>query len=524
MENAPGSDSPRNVATKSRRRRWPYVLLGFILVVAVAAGLFALASRLPVVTSTTATQPNSGAGVYSLAGGGACVRLGDKPSPPYANIRTTHDTSQAHSETSVAVDPKNPLHLVGGAKYFPDRSRYVFQVGYVSSTDGGCTWQDGGALPGFPRSYITSDPVFAFGDGGRAYAAAIYTDNDKDSGIAVWSSADGGKTFGQPTRVFDDPTGAVFSDKGWIAVDHRNTPQRGNIYAVWSYDHLGGCNEDGTCGQQVAFSRSTDGGKSFSPPQLIEGQAPFCTDHYPRRPIGSLDCDLGLGATPTVLSDGTIAVAFSYLAPDGHSEPTRMLVVTSTDGGNSWTPPVLVATVHDIFGVFPHERYRVVSLPAFAADPQSNRLYLAWADESTGDSDILLSTSTDRGKSWSRPVRVNDDPLRNGAQQFFPQLAVAPNGVVSVSFFDTRLDPVHHLIDAYLTQSLDMGATFLPNVRVTTSGFDPSIAAPRDESGAAFIGDYHGLAADNHFVHLFWNDTRTGAQEVFTAAVPSAQP
>ncbi len=518
MDNPAESDAPQGAG----KRRWPLVLLGLALVVAVVIGVFAVVSRLPLITSTTPS--NSATSAYSLAGGGACVRLGDKPRPPYANIRTTHDTFQAHSETSVAVDPNNPLRLVGGAKFFPDRTRYVFQVGYVTSTDGGCTWQDGGLLPGFPGRYLTSDPVFAFGESGQAYAAALYTDENKDSGIALWRSADGGKTFGQPTHVFDDLTGAVFSDKEWIAIDRGNGPGRGNIYVVWSYDHFGGCNEDGTCGQQVAFSRSTDGGRTFSPPKLIEGMAPFCTVRYPRRPAGSLDCDLGLGATPAVLPDGTIAVAFSYLAPDGHSAPTRLLVVTSTDGGATWTSPTLAATVDDIFGTLPGERYRVASLPAFAADPHANRLYLAWADKSTGDSDILLSTSTDRGVSWSQPVHVNDDPLRNGAQQFQPQLAVAPNGVVSVSFFDTRLDPARHLIDAYLAQSLDAGATFLPNVRVTASGFDPSIAAPRDESGAEFIGDYQGLAADNTFVHLFWNDTRTGDQEVFTAAVPSAQP
>jgi len=43
-----------------------------------------------------------------------------------------------------------------------------------------------------------------------------------------------------------------------------------------------------------------------------------------------------------------------------------------------------------------------------------------------------------------------------------------------------------------------------------------------NSGGSQFIGDYQGLAADNLFVHPFWNDTRTGLQEIFTAAVPSA--
>lgn len=50
------------------------------------------------------------------------------------------------------------------------------------------------------------------------------------------------------------------------------------------------------------------------------------------------------------------------------------------------------------------------------------------------------------------------------------------------------------------------------------------VDAPLDEYGQQFIGDYQGLAADNYFAHPFWNDTRTGSQEIFTAAVPGAQP
>jgi len=59
---------------------------------------------------------------------------------------------------------------------------------------------------------------------------------------------------------------------------------------------------------------------------------------------------------------------------------------------------------------------------------------------------------------------------------------------------------------------------------VTSQSWDPTIKAPTDTNGLQFIGDYQGLAVDNRFVHAFWNDTRTGDQEIFTAAVPSAQP
>ncbi|TME09352.1 MAG: exo-alpha-sialidase, partial [Chloroflexi bacterium] len=220
---------------------------------------------------------------------------------------------------------------------------------------------------------------------------------------------------------------------------------------------------------------------------------------------------------------GTLAVAFPYIDLMSGPIPTRLLLTTSPDGGTTWTTPALIATIHDIMGPFPPERYRNLSLPAFACDLKTGQLYITWSDKGYGDADILFSTSKDRGQTWTTPIRVNDDPLRNGANQFQPQLVVAPDGVISISFFDTRVDPQHRLIDVFLAQSTNKGASFLKNVCVTTQSWDPAVDAPIDRSGQQFIGDYQGLAADNHFVHLFWNDTRTGKQEIFMAAVPSAR-
>ena len=166
----------------------------------------------------------------------------------------------------------------------------------------------------------------------------------------------------------------------------------------------------------------------------------------------------------------------------------------------------------------------VTASPLCGCDPATGQLYAAWADNATGDADILFATSRDGGRTWSAPLRVNDDPPRDGANQFQPQLAVAPNGVVSVTFFDTRLDLQHHLIDVFLAQSVDHGGSFRQNVRVTTRSWEPKIDAPVDPDHLQFIGDYQGLAVDNQYVHPFWNETRTGAQEIFTAAIPSAAP
>ena len=452
-----------------------------------------------------------------------CAR--QSPSSIATNIRVSNDAYKAHSEPMLAINPANPLNLVGGSKFFTDPARYRFQIGTYTSFDGGCSWTDNGVLPGFAPSETTSDVTIAFGPENRVYVAVLYTDNARDSGVAVSTSTDGGKTFGQPVHAYDDPTGTVFSDKPWITVDMSNGPYRGSVYVAWSHDFGGSCGFENACKQGVGFARSVDGGASFSAARQVEGAAPFCTNPAPGRSPDDRACDAALGAVPAVLPDGTLAVAYDYMDVTSSGKiPTRLAVITSPDGGATWTSLVLIATISDILGVFSPDRYRNVSLPAFAADPAQGRLYVTWADKRTGDSDILFAASSDQGRTWSAPARVNDDGARDGANQFQPQLAVAPNGVVTVSFFDTRRDSHHHLIDVYLAQSVNGGASFLPNVRVTSQSWDPTVDAPVDGSGLQFIGDYQGLAVNNQYVLPFWNDTRTGSQEIFTALVPSAQP
>ena len=479
-------------------------------------------------TPTRTPGPTSTAG-YSLTGGGSCVTLGQHPQPPFLNVRVSHDRYLAHSEPMLAKNPNNPLNLVGGTKFFTNPARYQFQIGYFASFDGGCTWTDSGVLPGFQQQFtLTSDISFAFGRHNDVYAGVLYQTRSGMSGIAVSRSSDGGKTFGNPVSVIETPGDKVFHDKPWITVDTTNGPHKGNVYVVWSYDYGNDCGQGNPCVNEVAFSRSTDGGQTFSSPAFIEGSAPFCANPLPDRPPHSTRCDAAIGATPVVEPDGTIAVgfavAFETILDKARYLPTMLVVTTSPDGGTTWASPVLIANIHDVFGWFPPEKYRNESLPAFACDPRTGQLYITWSDKGKGDPDILFSTSRDHGRTWTPPLRVNDDPVGNGANQFQPQMAVAPDGVISISFFDTRLDPSHRLIDVYLAQSIDQGASFLKNERVTTQSWDPAVDAPVDEYGSQFIGDYQGLAADNLFVHPFWNDTRTGAQEIFTAAVPSVVP
>jgi Neuraminidase (sialidase) len=147
---------------------------------------------------------------------------------------------------------------------------------------------------------------------------------------------------------------------------------------------------------------------------------------------------------------------------------------------------------------------------------------VAWADMRNGDADILASSSTDGGQTWSEPVRINHDPLGNGTDHFQPAVAVAPNGTYTCAWFDRRYDLQNRLIDEEIAQSTDDGATWGRNIRVTKHSWNPAIDAPEPEGKPTntFIGDYQALAADNRTVHPLWNDTQNGiSQEIETAVL-----
>src|SRR5438132_1687957 len=84
------------------------------------------------------------------------------------------------------------------------------------------------------------------------------------------------------------------------------------------------------------------------------------------------------------------------------------------------------------------------------------------------------------------------------------------------------------LVDLYYAQSLDGGATWEPNIRVTSVSSDASLA-PLTSDGY-MLGDYQGIAEPTSSsvpAIPVWIDTRTGDPDPFVAqiqAIPSGSP
>ncbi len=433
------------------------------------------------------------------------------------DVIASRDGNAPHVELHIAANPRNRSNLIGGAISHtrPDGTP-ASKVYYTM--DGGLSWSDVSFAE--QLRWGGGDPQVAFAETGTGFFATLTTGPDDFNRnralLHVYRSEDGGATWDKPAMLgwsYDHPM---------MTVDRTRGPFGGRVYISVLYGrdyHLG-------------LFRSSDDGRSFI------GPADFW--------VGT---DIGGNVLPmVVLSDGALVIPFHTfsLSRDDKSpipEETAFYTVLSTDGGVTFSAP----------RPGPPERWpartnmgvlRLAGDGAFAADPSPrfrDRIYKVWNDFSRDRWRIALAISNDRGATWS-PPRPIDDQGPAASHQYLPGIAVNRDGVVGVTWYDTRHATNVRGFDQYFTASLDGGATFLPSVRVSTEHskplgagnftFTPLTFRVPDDSGASRLtflsavgrwgngGDYTGLAADAEGVfHPFWADSRTGTFQAMTARV-----
>ena len=115
------------------------------------------------------------------------------------------------------------------------------------------------------------------------------------------------------------------------------------------------------------------------------------------------------------------------------------------------------------------------------------------------NANVLISRSSDGGKTWFPPVRVNRDPLEPsagfGIDHFQPGVAVDSTGTLGVCWYDRRNDPLNYKISRYCGVSWDHGTAW-KDARV-----DPRIWPPIHATDALinpyYLGDYDTVASDH---------------------------
>ncbi len=419
------------------------------------------------------------------------LRLGDDPAPLPPNMR-----SQA--EPHIARSPVDPDFLVAAFQEGRFTDGGAVDCGYSVTHDGGLTWSRElipllTTVTGGPY-FRATDPVAGIDLDGRIFLNTEgATSSDFSQGaIVVSRSLDGGATFSAPVVVWDPPDAADFPDKSWMAINNfAGTANAGRILVTWT--QFGATNAS-----PILRAYSDDHGLTWS--------APF--------PIHSASSSTQ-GSQPMFLRDGRVAIVYWNFAGSGGREEIDM--VLSGDGGVTFAAPTLVTPV---------TRYNQPSirtgvfLPSAATDRTTGAIYVVYqALNSAGQPRILFTKSTNTGATWSTPIAVTDNP---GTGVFNPAISASPDGQrLTVSFYDQRDSGGNTLLcNLYLAQSFDGGATWEPNIRLTSETTNASLA-PLTASGY-MLGDYLGIA-ESTSVNVpavpVWVDTRTGNPDPFITRV-----
>ncbi|MBK7141706.1 MAG: thrombospondin type 3 repeat-containing protein [bacterium] len=144
-------------------------------------------------------------------------------------------------------------------------------------------------------------------------------------------------------------------------------------------------------------------------------------------------------------------------------------------------------------------------------------VYIVWdAPGPTGtDIDIWMTVSPAGGApgSFLPPMRVNQDPVGNGRDQWAPTITLDRNtGAVIVSYNDRRNDPANNAVEIWSSISRDCGVTFQDCILTRNGPFPPVSTIPRP------LGQYIGSYFDSDFnlinpFGIVWNDGRNGVDQ-----------
>ncbi len=462
------------------------------------------------------------------------------PTPPsiYAgNMLLDCDGEVPHNETTIAVDPNDPSHAVGGYHAyqlnFLGATLVAHIVGTTSATfDGGQTWQEGG--PPLTPYQFSGDLALAFARSGRLYFANI-ADHEGPGGVftgpsvVVAHSDDGGLSWTHPVTVAKgkgavDPRGngqLVFNDKEFIAADTYGASLFVNrAYVTWTSFREFFAGPLGFFQSPINVSFSNDG-FNWSAPRSISGSNPACSVAVFGAPN---ECDLNQDSYPTVAPNGKVYVSFENFNTPAENQ---IMVVSSADGGNTWSAPVKAADVFDIN--FPTSvdgratltgcQFRVSSVANSAADPSDptgKTVYAVWADNRNGtpaatNADVFLARSTNGGATWTTyPI----DTTAN--DQFYPWVSVAASGRVDVGYMD-RSYSADQVVCQYgftLTRLVFDGGIITSSLRtrVDTGLSNPGRSrwfSSSTNSNSRFIGDYNGVATGSDgATWSLWTDQR----------------
>jgi hypothetical protein len=416
---------------------------------------------------------------YELKSGRAVV---------YPNYRPFPGTNSTQSEMSIDVHPLNSNIIFCSANATNWPFTTIYGTGVYFTQDGGTNWI-GYNNPPFGTN--KGDPASVIGSNGYMYEGFIH--NNYGQGVA--RSTDNGATWTNYI-ISTVPSSSYMLDKNHMWIDKKvGSPYANRVYSAWTRFQTGHANNN-----KIEVSFSSDNGETWSTPANVSAGVN----------AGSHDQGVNIQTGPNGEVYVTWAI-YDQWAAGAYGEDAIGFNV-STNGGQTWgtAKRIYAAANFGIRGNLKSTSIRVSSFPVMGVDRTTGSIYIAWPQKNVAPAgsspDIVAIKSVDGGLTWSAPVRVNDDPIANGKDQYYSWLTVDQStGHVFAVFYDSR--NVHNdSAEVYMARSIDGGNTF-ENIKVSDAKFKPK---PIAGLAGGYQGDYIGIAALNNTVWPYWADDRTG--------------
>ncbi|HYO77781.1 MAG TPA: sialidase family protein, partial [Thermoanaerobaculia bacterium] len=266
--------------------------------------------------------------------------------------------------------------------------------------------------------------------------------------LVVHRSTDGGQTWVPSLISRHDPADGAqkaveYPDKEWMAVDNSGGPNDGHVYLVWIHiDSRFTAPADREKRLTLRLVRSTDGGVTWSAPVSLGSKVmPYLT----------------VGAGGEVYLATADATRWELrTSRDGGLTFDAPKPIAPMAGANGTLPHTKYAVIphHHLVADVSHGpgRGNLYFIYPSGSGP----------DEKQRPASVKFRRSTDGGATWSAPILLSSAPELGRDAQMPSIAADMITGEVVASWLDRRDDPENKLAKVFAARSRDGGATFLP--------------------------------------------------------------
>lgn len=311
----------------------------------------------------------------------------------------TPTTTSPEAEEEITVDPLNYANLVAGVSDFSLRGGFNTTKLAISS-DNGTTWTQS-FVPlsnGSPATSdgavwaANSDPAVGIDLYGNIYVASLYlnasvSNNANGVYVSLGTLSGGASSFSvgttYPVITNLNPSTTLTEDKEWIAVDNsNNAPTTGNVYVSWTHFT--------STTNYILISSSTTHGTSWSASVQVSDPSQNGTVQ---------------GSQVSVGPAGQVYVAYLVSLSGNQGQ---IFIAKSTDGGNTFSTPVAATPIFNQLSFVATYRINSFPAMAVSPINGNVYILYADQPNSTVSAEIEFVASTDGGNTFSAPVVIND--------------------------------------------------------------------------------------------------------------------